>query len=117
MFGYAGFAQPAFAALGKPFYLLSVSESIVAADLNTVLTAFVVVKTESITIANAQTASVSFVSSASEALTATDIITTLRTAYGVVIEEQNIADAPIGFAWVKIDNTEGTTWTLIDNRQ
>jgi hypothetical protein len=33
------------------------------------------------------------------------------------IEPLNLLDAPIGFAWVKIDNTEGTTWALVDNRQ
>lgn len=35
----------------------------------------------------------------------------------VVSEPISLLEVPIGFAWVKIDNTEGTTWTLIDNRQ
>ena len=158
MFGYAAFAQPAFAALGGSFYVLSITEAInvlaatnggrpyadtvieafTAGDLpsvvalfssvvseailsdydaEAVIATFITFITEALSVANAQTALVSFVSGATENINLADINQVAATFRYSTTENINLLDVPLGAAWVKIDNTEGTTWTLIDNRQ
>jgi hypothetical protein len=59
----------------------------------------------------------SYAVSVAENISAADFLFVTTQFNSVVQENINLADAPLGFAWIKIDNTEGTTWTLVDNRQ
>jgi len=67
--------------------------------------------------ADAPTGTASFVSIVAENGDVADIDQVAATFRYLVVENINLGDAPLGFAWVKIDNTEGTQWVLIDNRQ
>jgi archaellum component FlaG (FlaF/FlaG flagellin family) len=117
MFGYASFATPTFADLGSQLYIGDALENVTLADSSTGFGTFVSVILESITNADSITVLVSFVSSATENTGYADSAISLRTQFAVINEPQSIADAPLGFAWIKIDNTESTQWVLIDNRQ
>lgn len=120
MFGYAAFAQPAFAALagGANVYAVSITEAILSeADSEAVSATFIAFIAEALAVADTPSSSLN---------SGVFVVENINTAaYGVgtkifnaaITEPINLLDAPIGFAWVKIDNTEGTTWTLIDNRQ
>ena len=140
MFGYAAFAQPAYAALGGSYFVVSLSEGITVADIEdavrtqfasvieqiiaetdseAVVASFVAFITESMQIADINVGAAYYPNiSISEGITANDINAIAATFRYSVTEPITLnAETPIGFAWVKIDNTEGTQWVLIDNRQ
>ena len=52
-----------------------------------------------------------------ENITLNDPVNALATFYVADTENITLGEAPLGFAWVKIDNTESTQWVLVDNRQ
>ena len=98
MFGYAAFAQPTFAGLGGASYYVNVLEVLTSAD-------------------NTNTAKIIF-GNVTENLNLTDLPVALTAIFNTFITENiNFLETPIGFAWVKIDNTEGTQWVLINNTQ
>jgi len=158
MFGYAAFAQPAFAALAPVAYSSSITEvlslldiatggkayadatieAFTVRDLESVVAAFVSVVSESILAEyDAEAVVATFITSITEAIRASesssvvlnfvaktienvslaDINQVAVTFNKAQTENVNLLDTPIGFAWVKIDNTESTQWVLIDNRQ
>ena len=176
MFGYAAFAQPAFAALGSSNFVLFITEGFASGDsvvggyaLNiienievldftpsgfayiseiteafttgdlkevsalfaravfenivfndsekAVVATFITFITESLQAADSSTVTARFVPQIVENLIVADSPLGNTTQYPTITENINLLDAPIGFAWVKIDNTEGTTWALVDNRQ
>lgn len=158
MFGYAGFAQPAFAALAPVAYTSSITEVIIlldsvtggraysaaiteaftAGDLESVVAlfagavseailsdydaeavvaTFIAFITENFGVADVKTAVGAFAGTVAENMVLTAYNNVIATQNVSTVENINLLDAPIGFAWVKIDNTEGTTWTLVDNRQ
>jgi hypothetical protein len=98
MFGYAAFAQPTFAGLGGASYYVNISEALTSADnVNALRTAF---------------------GNITENLNSADLPVALTAIFNTFITENiNFLETPIGFAWVKIDNTEGTQWVLINNTQ
>jgi len=93
------------------------TEVITANDNVQGIFAFFAAITEALTVANAQTAILVFVANINENINLADFSLGNTTQYPVITENINLLDAPIGFAWVKIDNTESTQWVLIDNRQ
>ena len=176
MFGYAGFAQSSFAALGSSNYALSVTEGLTSGDsivggfvLNitenigvldlpvggraysaaiieaftagdlksvaalfasavsevilsdydaeAVVATFVTFITENFGAADVKTVVSAFASTIAENVNLADAPQGNKTQYPSIIENITLGDAPLGFAWVKIDNTESTQWVLIDNRQ
>ena len=158
MFGYAAFAQPAFAALAPVAYssaivetlslldssiggfLLSssITEAFTAGDLESVVGLFASAVSEGILADyDAEVVVATFITYITENFNVTDIETVVSTFAGTVaenmvlaaynnvitiqnvstVENINLIAVPIGFAWVKIDNTESTQWVLIDNRQ
>ena len=176
MFGYAAFAQPAFAALGSYNYALSIIEAFTAGDIQVggffvtvtenisvldlpnggrpysvsitepqsiadaavglanyvgvvsesilseydaeaVVATFVTFITEALTVNNTQSAILQFGGFVTEGIGINDINQVAAAFNKAQTENINLLDSPIGFAWVKIDNTEGTQWVLIDNRQ
>jgi len=99
-------------------FVASRTEGITAADNAQGIFAFFAAITEALTVANAQTATVYYVNNAViEALNVADIDQVAATFRPSAIENITLGDAPLGFAWVKIDNTESTQWVLVDNRQ
>lgn len=117
MFGYAAFAQPSFAALSGSIYAVTISEGATLADLNLGQATFNTVLIEAFTSTDSSSVITNFVGLAIEPITSADSNTVVRTQFAVINEPVNLLDAPIGFAWVKIDNTESTQWVLVDNRQ
>ena len=140
MFGYAAYAQPAYAALGSAYFVVSLTEGITVADFEdslrtqfasvlegiisetdseAVVASFVAFITESLQAADINVGTAYYPNiSISEGITANDINNIAATFRYSVTEPITLnAETPIGFAWVKIDNTEGTQWVLIDNRQ
>lgn len=140
MFGYAAYAQPAYAALGGVYFVVTLTENIAVADTEAALrTQFASILESIISETDAEAVVATFVTFITESLAAADINVGAAYYPNISISEgitaadiNNIAatfryntienitfppDAPIGFAWVKIDNTEGTQWVLIDNRQ
>ena len=79
-------------------FIAYITENFYPADVKTVLAAFNSNMLENITLNDSNQAVATFNKSQTESFALN-------------------ADAPLGFAWVKIDNTESTQWVLIDNRQ
>jgi hypothetical protein len=138
MFGYASFAQPTFAGLGSSNYVLSISEDFSIADNESVLktlfasisepilsdydaevviATFFAYITENLNPADASTALASFTSEIIESVVYKDSESSIKTQYATGVENINLAEAPIGFAWIKINDSQTTQWVLIDNRQ
>ena len=138
MFGYAAFAQPTFAGLGGSYLTVSILEALTAGDLATTIRIHNADTTESISsLTDLETAIAAFNSSISESLTAADSAVASSVFYGTVAEnltlndlntailiynvsaaEQiSVLDVTNCFGFVTIDNSQSTTWTLIDNRQ
>jgi hypothetical protein len=139
MFGYAAYAQPAYAALGGVYFVVTLTENIAVVDTEAALrTQFASILESIISETDAEAVVATFVTfiteamqaadinignayypniTISEGITAADINNIAATFRYAVSENIDFRDAPIGFAWVKIDNTEGTQWVLIDNRQ
>ena len=139
MFGYAAYAQATYAGLGGSYFVVTLSEDITvldtAAALRTqfasvlegiisetdseaVVATFVTFITETLQAADINVGTAYYPNvSISEGITAADINEVAATFVKSATENINFTDAPIGFAWVKIDNTESTQWVLIDNRQ
>lgn len=106
------------AALGIANFIGSLSESIlVVTDSEVVVATFITYITEAFAAADTPSTTINMVVTTSENVTLQDVNNVAATFRYSAIENINLVDAPIGFAWVKINNTEGTTWTLIDNRQ
>lgn len=138
MFGYAAYGQASYAALGSSYFIATLSEDITVADVESVLRTQAASISEGILPAEVSSSLFAVVANIIEALQTTDastavatfnssnVIETLsiddtggvvRTQYAISTEPISLTDAPIGFAWVKIDNTESTQWVLVDNRQ
>jgi len=138
MFGYAAFAQPTFSGLGGAYYFTAISEDVSLADNESVLktlfasiseniisdydaevviATFFTYITESLGVADASTVLTSFVSAINETITCNDSESVIKTQYATGVENINFIDAPLGFAWIKINDSQTTQWVLIDNRQ
>lgn len=138
MFGYAAFAQPTFAGLGGTYYVVDILEAFTAEDFLSVLRIHNADTTESInSITDLEVVIAAFSSSISEGLTAADSAVASSVFYGNVTEnltlnnlnttiliynvsaaEQiSVLDVTNCFGFGTIDNSQSTTWTLIDNRQ
>ena len=117
MFGYAAFAQSSYATLGTSAYSVAVLEVFSAGDVETVITAFKSVILENLTNADISLCGSVYPVLITESQSFGDLSLSGYIYNASSTENINLLAAPAGFAWVKIDNTESTTWVLIDNRQ
>jgi hypothetical protein len=137
MFGYAAFAQPTFAGLSGALYVVDVLEGfnvssvedglrtsfgdvlevLVSGDSSSSVFAASVSIVEALVASESITSIGSFVGNVSENINSRDLAPALRTQFALQAENINLLETPLGFAWIKIDNTESTQWVLIDNRQ
>jgi hypothetical protein len=98
-------------------FVSSLFETLSIAELETIKQMCNSNITESLSFADTQAALIVFVKSIIESIALADTALGPASYANTATENINLLDAPIGFAWVKIDNTEGTQWVLIDNRQ
>ena len=106
------------AALGIANFVGFISESILSeADSEAVVATFITYITEAFVAADTPSTTINMLVTVSENVTLQDINDVVATFRYSAVENINLTDAPLGFAWVKIDNTESTQWVLIDNRQ
>jgi hypothetical protein len=99
-------------------FVASRTEGITSADSVQGIFAYFAAITEALTVANAQTATVYYANNVViEVLNIADVPTSIANFVASDVENINLIDAPLGFAWIKIDNTESTQWVLVDNRQ
>jgi hypothetical protein len=96
----------------------NITESIDSiADVKTALSIFNFSVSESLTVANSAAASNVFYGNVAENLTLNDSNTTIL-VYNVSANEPISLEAlPLGAVWIKIDNSQNTSWVLVDNSQ
>ena len=137
MFGYAAFAQSPYAALGGTLYAVATLENFSSADSmdalrtaigdiiesisidanNQVVVQFSSSALENLNLANSQTGLAAFVTDVLEAITTANNQSALRTQFSSQLENIDIAEHFLDAAWIRINDNQSTTWTLIDNRQ
>jgi len=100
------------------YYVASIIESVLTeTDSESVIVTFVTSISEAMTVADAQTAITIFNSSILENINPTDVPTVKATFAKSQNEPITASDVLLAAAWIKINDTQITNWTLIDNRQ
>ena len=95
----------------------AITETLAYADLDTAIRIQISNILESLSLADAKLVQAAFNGVSIENITVQEVFSVISTYNKSQVENIGLGDAPIGFAWVKIDNTESTQWVLIDNRQ
>lgn len=100
------------------YYVASIIESVLTeTDSESVIVTFVTFISEAMSVAAAQTAITIFNGSVFENINPADIPTVKATFASSQNEPITAADVLLAAAWIRINDTQTTNWTLIDNRQ
>jgi len=101
--------------IGLPTYAVNGLENISFASIQK--GGWVVSSTESITLNNGQTVQAAFVGSVTENSNLVDSPSVIASFVSSELENIIFTSVQLGAAWIKIDDSQTTVWTPIDNRQ